>query len=138
MVLFSLGCQYPLTRARRIFRRVVRLSVGELSCDVLGRGLGVVALGQPWEVAALLGTLALATAPATTVLVLKETESEGTITEYAQALVAVNNLVAIIAFEVVFLAIELARDVAGTPAARSSQNSPMTWPAPWDSGWWLD
>ncbi len=109
LVLFSLGCQFPLTRVRRIFGHVVRLSLGEMSATFLAVALGLWLLGQPWQVAILLGTLALATAPATTVLVLKETESEGTITEYAQALVAVNNLVAIIAFELVFVAIDHAR-----------------------------
>jgi len=115
LVLFNLGCQFPLTRARRIFGRVVRLSSGELSATLLAVALGLWLLGRPWEVAVLLGTLALPTAPATTVLVLKDTESEGIITEYAQALVAVNNLVAIVAFEVVFLAIDLARGAMGLP-----------------------
>ena len=114
LVLFSLGCQFPLNRARRIFRRVARLSAGELLATLLAVTLGLWLMGQPWEIAVLLGTLALATAPATTVLVLKETESEGVITEYAQALVAVNNFVAIVAFEIVFLSIDLAHGAIGT------------------------
>ncbi len=113
LVLFHLGCQFPLNRARRIFRHIARLSLGELSATFIAVALGVWLLGQRWEIAILLGILAMATAPATTILVLKETESEGTITDYAQALVAVNNLVAIIAFEVVFLAIELSRATQG-------------------------
>ena len=117
LVLFGLGCQFPLTRARRVFRRVTRLSLGELSATLLAVSLGTWLLGQPWEVAVLLGTLALATAPATTVLVLKETESEGTLTDYAQAMVALNNLVAIVAFEAVFLAIDLARGGMASPVA---------------------
>jgi Kef-type K+ transport system membrane component KefB len=115
LVLFNLGCQFPGTRIRRIFGRVMRLSLGELAATFLAVSLGLWLLSQPWEVAILLGILALATAPATTVLVLKETESEGTITEYAQALVAINNLVAILAFEMVFLALDLARDAPGLP-----------------------
>jgi Kef-type K+ transport system membrane component KefB len=53
----------------------------------------------------LFGALAMATAPATTVLVLLENESEGPVTEFTFALVAMNNLVAIIAFEVLFAAL---------------------------------
>ena len=116
-MLFHLGCQFPLNRARRIFGHVARLSLGEISATFLAVSLGVWLLGQRWEIAILLGILALATAPATTILVLKETESEGTITDYAQALVAINNLVAIIAFEIVFLAIELSRAAQGTMVA---------------------
>jgi Kef-type K+ transport system membrane component KefB/CBS domain-containing protein len=106
LVLFNLGCQFPINRARRILRHVVKLSLAELTATLLLVTSGLWLLGQSWEAALLLGTLALATAPATTILVLKETESEGTITDYAQAMVAINNLVAILAFELVFLAIE--------------------------------
>ena len=60
-----------------------------------------------WQVDLLLAALALATAPATTILVLKEASSEGQVTEYASALVALNNLFAIVAFEVIFLGIQL-------------------------------
>ena len=139
LVLFNLGCHFPLARMRRILRRVLRLSLGELSATFLLVFVGLIALGQRWEVALLLGILALATAPATTVLVLKETESEGPVTDYANALVALNNLVSIVLFELLFLAVrfvheqwggstevptgqllveigELARDVAGSVA----------------------
>ncbi len=123
LVLFNLGCQFPLMRVRRIFGRVLRLSSGELSATLLLVALGLWLLGQSWEISILLGTLALATAPATTVLVLKETESEGTITEYAQALVAVNNIVAIVAFEIVFLAIDLDAQSYGGVGCREARRA---------------
>jgi CBS domain-containing protein len=47
----------------------------------------------------------MATAPATTVLVLKENHSEGPVTQYAHTLVALNNIASVIAFEVVFVAV---------------------------------
>ncbi len=112
LVLFNLGCHFPLTRARRILRRVLRLSLGELGMTFVLVSVGLIVIGLMTggiraDGALLLGALALATAPATTILMLKETESEGTITEYTQALVAVNNLVAILAFEIVFAAVLL-------------------------------
>jgi len=54
-----------------------------------------------------LGALAIATAPATTILVLRENESEGPVTEYATALVVFNNLAAVIAFELLLLFVHL-------------------------------
>ena len=42
--------------------------------------------------AVLFGALALATAPATTILVFKENRSEGQVTQYANTLVALNNV----------------------------------------------
>jgi len=110
LVLFYMGSHFTLAELRRVLPRVMRLSSGELSLTFLlvaggVLGLGLLGLEITWQYAVLLGVLALATAPATTILVLKENESEGPLTEYATALVAINNLVAIVGFELLFLAI---------------------------------
>lgn len=109
LVLFNLGCHFPMARVRRILPRVVRLSLGELSATFLLVLLGLTLLGaffgERWEVALLLAPLALATAPATTILVLKENESEGPVTEFASSLVALNNMASIVMFELLFLAV---------------------------------
>jgi Kef-type K+ transport system membrane component KefB len=109
LVLFNLGCHFPMARVRRILRRVLRLSLGELIATFLlvlvGLSLLGPLVGARWEIALLLAALAVATAPATTILVLKENESEGPVTEYASSLVALNNLAAIVLFELFFLAI---------------------------------
>ena len=114
LVLFDLGCHFPLASVRRIARRVVRLSAGELIVTFGLVGLGLMACGQDWPTAWLLAGLALATAPATTILVLKETEAEGQVTSYAGALVILNNFVAIVLFELIFLAIHLGQKSIGT------------------------
>ena len=75
LVLFQLGCHFPMARLRRILPRVLRLSGGELIATFALVTLGLWLLGQRWEGALLLGAMALATAPATTILVLKEMES---------------------------------------------------------------
>ena len=109
LVLFTLGCHFPLARVRRNLRRTLRLSMGEMGLTFLLVTLGTLLLSQvsggpiAWKGALLLGALALATAPATTVLVLKEAESEGPVTEYTNGLVALNNLAAIVLFELLFL-----------------------------------
>ena len=107
MVLFTIGCHFPLTRFRRVLRRVLRISAGELGLTFLlvGLGLWLLPLGLSWQSALLFAVLAMATAPATTILVLKENESEGPITEFSTALVAINNLVAVVLFEVLYRAV---------------------------------
>ena len=110
LVLFNLGCHFPFARARRISRRVMRLSLGELGLTFVLVAVGLFLLGESWARVLLLGALALATAPATTILVLKESESEGPLTEYTNALVAVNNLACIVLFELLLLAIHFVRD----------------------------
>jgi len=110
----------------------MRLSAGELGLTFALVAGGLMVIGEDWDAALLLGALALATAPATTILVLKEAESEGPVTEYTGALVAANNFVCIVLFELLFLAIhfiqgklevspvlglrQLVQDVAGSVA----------------------
>ncbi|MBN2293438.1 MAG: cation:proton antiporter [Pirellulales bacterium] len=115
LVLFNLGCHFPLARARRIFRFVPRMSMGELGLTFLLVSGGVYVMGLSWPGALLLGALALATAPATTILVLKEYESEGPVTESAYAMVVVNNVIAIVLFEVLFLSIHALQGKLGEP-----------------------
>ncbi len=105
LVLFNLGCQFPVEHFRRIRRRVFRLSAGELLVTFTLVTGGLVLIGQSVALASLLGALSLATAPATTILVLKEYESEGPVTEMTEALVIMNNLASVLAFELFFLAI---------------------------------
>ncbi len=103
LVLLELGCQFPLAQLRPILRHATWLSIGELLTTFFFVAVGVGVLGYGLATAVLLAALALATAPATTVLVLKESNSEGPVTELASVLVALNNIAAIIAFEAFFL-----------------------------------
>jgi len=105
LVLFTLGCHFPLARARRILRRVIRLSAGELGTTFVLVGGGLLLLGVNGNAALMLAALALATAPATTILVLKENEAEGVLTEYTNTMVAMNNLTSIVLFELLLIGI---------------------------------
>lgn len=115
MVLFNLGCQFPLRRIRQIASRGVLMSLGEITATMLLVTGGLFIIGQPLEVAILLGALALATAPATTVLVFKEFAADGQVTEYASFLVALNNFASIIIFETAFLAISVSQGNVQAP-----------------------
>ncbi len=115
LVLFNLGCQFPLNHLRRIWQRTYRLSLGELTATFLLVMLGLLLLRQSLPMSMLLGALALATAPATTILVLKEYKSEGPVTELTESLVVLNNLMSILAFETIFLAIHVIRGTLDVP-----------------------
>ncbi|WP_339728275.1 cation:proton antiporter [uncultured Gimesia sp.] len=105
LVLFGLGNHFTLSRLRRLFHRVLPLSVSEILATFFLVYVGLLLVGESGSAAILLGALAIATAPATTILVLKEMESEGPISEYTGILVALNNLVSIVAFEIIFVAV---------------------------------
>ncbi len=116
LVLFNMGCHFPAARFRRIIRRLLPMSVGELiaTMGLVSGGMLLLSIYQPetwltWHHAILLGALAIPTAPATTVLVLKENRCEGPLTEFATGLLALNNLSSIVIFELFFVLIHATR-----------------------------
>lgn len=110
LVLLELGCRFPLAHLRPILKRALWLSAGELLTTFVIVSVLVWTFSGSLSAGVLLGALALATAPATTVLVFKESKSEGPVTELAGVLVALNNIVAIIGFELLFLAARMLSD----------------------------
>ncbi|TWU04013.1 cation:proton antiporter domain-containing protein [Neorhodopirellula pilleata] len=114
LVLFYLGTLFPFDQIRRIARRAIPLSIGELTVTATLVTVGTYLCGMTLAQSALLGTLALATAPATTMFVLRETNAEGPVTSLTGTLVTLNNLVAVIVFELVWLGIELATATGGS------------------------
>lgn len=104
LVLFNLGSHFSLSLLAKMRAHIVPVAIGELTLTAACVAIGLLLFGVNPTAALMLGCLAMATAPATTVLVLKELRSEGPVTESAQALVAINNLVTIIAFELLMLA----------------------------------
>ena len=110
LVLFNMGCHFSVAHFRRLFKRLLPMSLGELITTMVLVTGGLLLLDQvhpkadiTWQLAVLFGALALATAPATTVMVLKENHSEGPLTEFATGLVALNNLASIVIFELLFV-----------------------------------
>ncbi len=103
LVLFNLGCHFTIGRLTAIRSHIVPVAIGDVVCTSLCVALGLWGLGAGASAALMLGCLAMATAPATTVLVLKELRSEGPVTESTQALVTINNLTTIVVFELLLL-----------------------------------
>ncbi|TWU59982.1 putative voltage-gated ClC-type chloride channel ClcB [Rubripirellula tenax] len=114
IVLFNLGCEFPFKKFRRIGKRCLVLSAAEIATTFTFVTAGLWAFGCSPSMSLLLGCLAVATAPATTILVLKEFRSEGPVTESTGFLVAMNNFACILMFEFGFLAIQLFQGKAET------------------------
>lgn len=107
VVLFNLGCEFTFTKFRRAAGRCLALSAAEISATFGLVLIGLLMFGSSGSMALLLACLAVATAPATTILVLKEFRSEGPVTESTAFLVAMNNFACIVLFELGFLAIQV-------------------------------
>lgn len=119
LVLLELGSCFPLAHLRPVLRHAIWLSLGELVLTFSLVACAVFLQSYHLPMALILGALALATAPATTVLVLKESNSEGPVTEFASVLVALNNIAAIIVFELIFLLAQVLSSSADVTALQS-------------------
>ena len=99
LVLFNLGARFSVNYLRKIRKHITPLAIGDLLATFLFVTVGLLLFGQSLSMSLMLGCLAMATAPATTILVLRELRSDGPVTESAQTLVAVNNLACVLVFE---------------------------------------
>jgi len=108
LILFSIGTVFEVSRFRRVGTVVLRLTLWESALAALIVIAGMLTLGLRWQTALLLGAIAMATAPASTLMVIRESDSEGPLTDNLLSIIALNNIYCIIAYSLVAAAIELA------------------------------
>jgi len=114
LVAFGIGERFDLQQLRSLAKPIVRISAGEIiGCFVLvvAGSLGVcwmtgvggdIAGWTVWlTVAFILGAIAIATAPATTVAVIRETGASGNATRLLLSSVVVNNALSVTLFGIV-------------------------------------
>ena len=129
LILFSVGSVFEFSRFSRMGRQFISLTLAEsLLASVLVTA-SLVMLGQPWQVALLLGAIAMATAPASTLMVIRECNSAGPVTENLLGLIAVNNLLCIAAYAVVAATIDLTSGLGGTTLLDATYRAvyPLVW-----------
>ncbi|RMH04090.1 MAG: CBS domain-containing protein [Planctomycetota bacterium] len=103
LVLFALGGEFRFDRIRPLLGRVLALSLVEgLACFLLVAVAAWFVLGS-LPGAVLLGVMAIAVAPATTLLVLREYDASGPVTDLLRLLTALSNVWAVFLFEIALL-----------------------------------
>jgi Kef-type K+ transport system membrane component KefB len=113
LILFSIGSVFEFSLFRRIGRHVLIVTCAESALAAVIVIVGTLALGQPWSIALLLGAIAIATAPASTLMVIRECDSAGPLTENLLGIIAVNNLLCLTIFSLVAAGIDLHTSLAG-------------------------
>ncbi|NQW03452.1 MAG: cation:proton antiporter [Acidobacteria bacterium] len=107
LILFSVGSVFESSLFRRIGRQVVQLTLVESALAAAVVATGMLVLGQSWQIAFLLGAVAMATAPASTLMVVRECNSAGPVTDYLLGVIAVNNVLCITVYSLVAAGIDL-------------------------------
>jgi Kef-type K+ transport system membrane component KefB len=108
VILFGIGSIFEAGNFRRVGRGVVRITLAETASVFALVLAAMLLLGQPLEVALLLGVIAMETAPATTLMVVREFDASGPLTDRLLALVALNNMVVLFAFGLIASILALA------------------------------
>ena len=110
LIMFGIGGVFEIHHIRSVGKKTLWLTVAQSVGAVVLVTVGLLAVGMDLYTAMLLGTLGIATAPAATLLVIREYEAKGDFTDTLITIVATSNIVCILAFELVFAIGELPCD----------------------------
>ncbi len=115
LIVFTIGGSFSLKAVRKIGSGLFLISAFEIGLTALLVGAGTYLLSRSVLVAGFLAVMSVTTAPAATQMVIRECQSEGPLTDTILPLIGINNLVAIVAFILLGIALpDAAGSVSGT------------------------
>jgi len=107
LIMFAIGGVFEINHIRSVGKKVLWLTLAQSLATLVLTAGGLYFVGVEAYPALLLGTIAIATAPAATLLVIREFEAKGEFTDTLITVTATSNVVCILVFEFVFSAIDL-------------------------------
>lgn len=108
LILFSIGSIFEFRRFREVGKLIVIITITECACVLTLVTGAALLLGQRWEIALLLGTVAMETGAASTLMVLREYNAEGSLTQVITGAIAINNIVCLTCFLLVTSGLQVA------------------------------
>lgn len=132
LILFSIGSVFEFGHFRKIGRRALIITGVE---TVLTAGTVFLLLkfaGMGWAESILLGMIAVETAAASTMMVIRELDSEGPLTETLLGVIAINNIFCLALFTIAASMLELALNLGGSEGLFST-----IYEAVWGLSWQL-
>jgi len=106
LILFSIGSVFEFRRFREAGAGVVRITITESLLAAVLVSSGMLLLGQSWQVALLLGAISVETAAASTLMVIRECNAEGPVSNTLLGVIGINNIFALACFSLVGAAID--------------------------------
>jgi len=98
LITVAVGSQLSYQSIHNALRRIIVIALCESACAVILVTLAVRALGLDWPAALVVGCISAATAPATTLALVRETRSKGPYVKTLLGVVALDNMLCIILF----------------------------------------
>lgn len=97
-IAFSIGSEFKMTYLKKVGKTPVVIAILEALGAVILVDLALILTGHNIEFSLLLGAIAAATAPAATLMVVRQYKAKGPVTETLLPVVAIDDAVALIAF----------------------------------------
>jgi len=113
LILFSIGSIFEVHRVRSAGPAVLKVTVAESVLAALLVSSAMLMLGQIWQVALILGAIAMATAPASTLMVVREQDASGPMTDTLVGVIGVNNILCLTAYALAGTIIDLSTVESG-------------------------
>jgi len=113
LILFSVGSIFDFERVQSVGLRVLRVTLAESLLAAILVSAVMLAMGQSWQVSLLLGSIAMATAPASSLMVIRECNASGPLTDTLLGVIGVNNILCLTAFAAVAAVIDLSTNMGG-------------------------
>jgi len=107
LIMFAIGGVFEIHHIKSVGKKVLWLTLGQSLATLVFTAGGLYFVGMEAYPALLLGTIAIATAPAATLLVIREFEAKGEFTDTLITVTDTSNVVCILVFEFVLSAIDL-------------------------------
>lgn len=102
LIMFAIGGVFEIHHIRSVGKKALWLTAGQSAGAMIFTTVALLVIGMDWFPAILLGTIGIATAPAATLLVIREFGAKGDFTDTLITIVATSNIVCILGFELVF------------------------------------
>ena len=102
LIALTIGGEYNLNKIRRLGKKIFLIVLFEASFAFAFVATGLTLAGVDRVYALLLGAIAVATAPAATVIIVRELRARGKFIDYLYGVVALDDAVCVIIFSVVF------------------------------------
>ena len=98
LILFSIGSVFEFSRMRATGGVIARITLIESTLAAVLVTGGMLIAGQSWAVSLLLGAIAIETAAASTLMVMRECNSAGPLTDTLTGVIGINNVLCLLAF----------------------------------------
>nr|MBN2276190.1 cation:proton antiporter [candidate division Zixibacteria bacterium] len=102
LILFAIGGEIELQHLKAMGLRVIYIALAESAGAFAAVFIFSFLISRDWSLAVLLGSISIATAPGVTLLVIREYRGRGPLTDTLLAVVAINNVLCLIVFRLIF------------------------------------